>query len=34
MVIMVDVDDVLCNLQDVVINLFNKRFGSNYTTND
>ena len=31
MVICVDVDDVLCNLQEVVIELFNSKFGSNYT---
>lgn len=34
MVIAVDVDDTLCNLQEVVINLFNERFGSNYKLND
>lgn len=30
MVIACDVDDVLCNLQEVVVNLFNKRYGTNY----
>lgn len=34
MVIAVDVDDTLCNLQEVVINLFNERFGSHYELND
>ena len=34
MVIMVDVDDVICNLQETVIKLFNERFGANYTLND
>lgn len=34
MVIAVDVDDTICNLQEVVVDLFNKRFGSNYTIND
>ena len=34
MVITVDVDDTICNLQEVVVDLFNKRFGSNYTIND
>ena len=31
MIIACDVDDVICNLQEVVIDLFNKRFGSNYS---
>lgn len=31
MILCVDVDDVICNLQEVVVSLFNKRFGSNYT---
>lgn len=31
MIIACDVDDVICNLQEVVISLFNKRFGSHYT---
>jgi 5'(3')-deoxyribonucleotidase len=34
MVLCVDVDDVICNLQETVIGLFNKRFGSNYSVND
>ena len=34
MVIAIDVDDVLCNLQEVVIDLFNKRFGSHYKLED
>lgn len=34
MVILVDVDDTLCNLQEVVVNSFNKRYGSHYTLND
>ena len=34
MVIMVDVDDVICNLQETVVKLFNERFGANYTLND
>lgn len=34
MVIAVDVDDVICNLQEVVIDIFNKKFGSNYTLDD
>lgn len=31
MVLCIDVDDVICNLQETVIKLFNKRFGANYT---
>lgn len=34
MVIVVDVDDVICNLQETVIKLFNERFGTSYTIND
>ena len=34
MIIVVDVDDVICNLQEVVVDLFNKRYGSKYTVND
>ena len=34
MVLCIDVDDVICNLQEVVVNLFNKRYGSNYTMED
>jgi 5'(3')-deoxyribonucleotidase len=34
MMICIDIDDVLCNLQEVVIDLFNKRYGSNYNLED
>ena len=34
MIICVDVDDTICNLQEVVVNLFNERYGSNYKLND
>lgn len=34
MVLCIDVDDVICNLQEVVVNLFNKRYGSHYTIED
>ena len=34
MVLCVDIDDVLCNLQETVVKLFNERFGANYTLND
>lgn len=34
MIIAVDVDNTICNLQEAVINLFNERNGSNYTTSD
>lgn len=34
MVLCIDVDDVICNLQEVIINLFNERYGSSYTIND
>ena len=34
MVIAIDIDDTLCNLQDVVINLFNERFGAHYKLSD
>lgn len=34
MVLCVDVDDVICNLQEVVIDLFNKRYGANYKIED
>lgn len=34
MTIMVDIDDTICNLQDVVIDLFNKRYGSHYAIED
>lgn len=33
-VIVCDCDNVLCNLQEVVVNLFNERYGTNYTLND
>lgn len=31
MVIMIDIDDVICNLQETVVELFNQRYGSHYT---
>ena len=34
MIIACDVDNVLNNLQEAVINLFNERYGTNYTIND
>ena len=34
MIIAVDMDNVLCNLQEVVVNLFNKRHGTSYTVED
>ena len=34
MVLCIDVDNVICNLQEVVIELFNKRYGSHYTMED
>ena len=34
MILAIDVDNVLCNLQEVVTNLFNERNGTNYTLND
>ena len=34
MVICVDVDDVCCNLQETVIDIFNNKFGSSYTLED
>lgn len=34
MIICVDVDDTICNLQEAVINLFNKRYGANYKIED
>lgn len=33
-IIAVDMDNVLCNLQEVVVNLFNKRYGTHYTLED
>lgn len=34
MVIAVDVDNVICNLQEVVVKLFNDRYSASYTLND
>jgi 5'(3')-deoxyribonucleotidase len=34
MVIAIDCDDTICNLQEVVVNLFNNRYGSNYSLED
>jgi 5'(3')-deoxyribonucleotidase len=34
MVLCVDIDNTLCNLQEVVVNLFNERHRTNYTLND
>ena len=34
MLIACDVDNVICNLQEVVTDLFNERNGTNYTLND
>lgn len=34
MVICIDVDDVICNLQETVVGIFNHRYGSTYTLND
>ena len=34
MIVAIDMDNVLCNLQEVVIDLFNKRHGTNYTMED
>ncbi len=34
MILCVDVDDVICNLQEVVIDIFNDRYGSNYKIED
>jgi len=34
MVLCIDIDDTICNLQEVVVNLFNQRYGSHYTLND
>jgi 5'(3')-deoxyribonucleotidase len=31
MIIAIDMDNVLCNLQEVIVNLFNERHGTNYT---
>ena len=34
MILAIDVDNVICNLQEVVLNLFNQRHGTHYTLND
>lgn len=34
MIIAIDIDDTICNLQEVVIDIFNKRFGSHYKIDD
>ena len=34
MTIAVDMDNVLCNLQEVVVNLFNERYDTHYSLND
>jgi 5'(3')-deoxyribonucleotidase len=34
MVLCIDVDNTLCNLQEVVVELFNKKYGSHYKLND
>lgn len=34
MIIAIDMDNVLCNLQEVAVNLFNKRYNTNYTLED
>lgn len=34
MVIAIDCDDTICNLQEVVVDLFNKRYGSHYSIGD
>lgn len=34
MVIVCDIDDTLCNLQETTINIFNERFGSHYKIKD
>lgn len=34
MVLCVDIDDTICNLQEVVVNLFNERYGANYKVED
>lgn len=34
MVLAIDMDNVLCNLQEVVVNLFNERYGTSYTLDD
>ena len=34
MVLAIDVDDTICNLQEAVVNIFNKRYGTHYTVED
>ena len=34
MIIMCDIDNVICNLQEAVVGLFNERYGTNYTLED
>lgn len=34
MILAIDCDNVICNLQEVVVKLFNERHGSHYTLND
>ena len=34
MTICIDCDNVLCNLQEVVVNIFNERYRTHYTLND
>ena len=34
MIIAVDIDNTICNLQEVVVKLFNERYGSKYTIED
>jgi 5'(3')-deoxyribonucleotidase len=34
MVLAIDIDNTLCNLQEVVVNLFNERYATHYTLND
>jgi 5'(3')-deoxyribonucleotidase len=34
MTIVIDMDNVLCNLQEVIVNLFNKRYGTKYSIED
>ena len=34
MILGIDVDNVICNLQEVVVQLFNERNGTNYTLDD
>lgn len=34
MVLAVDIDNCICNLQEVITSLFNERYGTSYTLND